>query len=229
VLAVISLPEHLRSRLSAEDGGAITTAIAVIGEELANVYSADVKDHREARGDNAQLFGLKVWVHGRFRLTLRFDEESAVQVLDKNGSYIVAVGGFSIGVYKLGDFADEDIHGCFPDASPTKRGFGERNRAQLTLFDLETTCPLPEDARYGLTELIVGHFGNPRDGLVKWYVGAYVTDELGRHSWAWIARQDLPEETRRGIRDRPPIVPFHAREDEALEIRPRRDALSQPE
>ena len=154
----------------------------------------------------------------------RFDEDAEVLVRESNGSYTVEVGPFSAGVYKLGDFPDEDIHACFPDASPTKRGYGERNRAQLSLFDATPSSRLAPDARYACNDLIVGHFGNPRDGLVKWYVGAYIVDEVGRPSWAWVARQKLPGVDAAPVRTRPPVVPFNAREAEPLEVRARRDS-----
>ncbi len=193
----------------------------MIGHELRAVYTANVADHREARGDTAQLFGLKIWVHGDFQVSGRFEDHPRVEVVHSNGSYSVQVGPVSIGVYKLGDTADEDVHESFPDTSPTKRSYAERNGAQLRLFDTEPDSPLPPTARYALNDLIVGHFGNPRDGLVKWFVGAPTTDKRGARRWAWIARQDLPRLVARPDSGRPPIVPFDAREIEPLGVRPR--------
>lgn len=202
---------------------ALRRALVGIGEELAAVYAADVDDHSEARGDNAQLFGLKVWVHGRYRNVLRFEDDPDVLVVDNNGSYAIRVKQFSVGVYKLGDTINDDIHACFPDASPTKRAFAERNRLQLSLFDATPASPLPAAVRYACNELIVGHFGNPRDGMAKWYIGASLVDELGRSSWAWVERQDLKGIAARPTRTREPIIPFSAREAEPLDLRPRRD------
>jgi hypothetical protein len=223
----MNLPPLLLQRLAPDEVAALHRAVAGIGEELARVYASNVEDHREARGDNAQLFGLKVWVHGRHRLSLRFDDDPHVRVADANGSYCILTSPLSIGVYKLGDSMRDDIYACFPDASPTKRAYGERNRAQLSLFDQPASSPLAPPAAAALNELIVAHFGNPREGLVKWYVGAYVIDEQGRPAWAWIVRQDLRGERARPIRERPPIVPFNARETESLEVRPRRDTAEQ--
>jgi hypothetical protein len=224
-----NLPPHLVQRLTTDEAAALHRAIDAIGEELAIVYATNVADHREARGDNSQLFGLKVWVHGRHRFTLRFEEDDLVRVVDASGSYSILTPPFSIGVYKLGDSPHDDVHACFPDASPTKRAYGQRNAAQLSIYDLSPTPPLPRDAAFGLNDLIVGHHGNPRDGLVKWYVGAYVIDAHGRPAWAWVQPQDMPGEATQPARRRPPIIPFDGREAEALEVRPRRDATGTAE
>lgn len=215
------LPSELLARLDADDAAACSRSIDAIGEELAAVYAANVNDHREARGDNAVLFGLKVWVHGDFRITGRLEDDERANVVHSNGSYSVRIGPLAIGVYKLGDTADEDIHECFPDASPTKRSYAERNRAQLTIFDLEPNSPLPPTARYALDDLLIGHFGNPREGLVRWYVGAPMTDERGVRRWAWIARQPLPVLGAASDPARPVMTSFDSREPEPLVVRPR--------
>jgi hypothetical protein len=226
---MINLPEGLSARVTPTETASLRRAVDAIGEEIASVYSANVLDHRESRGDNSQLFGMKIWVHGRFRLQRRFEDDPDVRVIDANGSYTVKASPFSLGVYKLGDFVDDDIHASFPDASPTKRGYGERNRAQLPLFEYSRQSPLPEAARFSLNELIVGHFGNSRDGLVKWYLGAFIVGNEGQASWAWVQKQELPGERVDLARSRPPMVPFSAREAESVEVRVRRASASQSE
>ncbi|MDQ2760185.1 MAG: hypothetical protein M3Y17_07050 [Actinomycetota bacterium] len=69
------LPSQLLARLDADDAAACLRTIDAVGEELAAVYAANVNDHREARGDNAVLFGMKVWVHGDFRITGRLEDD----------------------------------------------------------------------------------------------------------------------------------------------------------
>src|SRR4051812_43897626 len=97
------LPPHLLARLTPDEAAALHRAVDGIGEDLAHVYAMNVADHSEARGDNAQLFGLKVWVHGRHRFTLRFEDDDLVGVIDANGSFSILAPPFTIGVYKLGD------------------------------------------------------------------------------------------------------------------------------
>jgi hypothetical protein len=224
---MVSLPDSLLQRFSPEEASTLRRALTGIGEELAAVYATNVADHREARGDDAQLFGLKIWVHGRHRIGLRFEDDADIIVTYPNGSYAVHVKPLSIGVYKLGDSIHDDIHACPPDASPTKRGYGERNSDQLSLFDSTPESPLPTAIRYACNDLIVGHFGNPRDGLIKWYFGATVVDDLGQQVWAWVERQDLPGSSAEPAPRREPILPFDQREADSLELRPRRnDAAS---
>jgi hypothetical protein len=214
------LPLQLLARLGQQPAAALLSAVDAIGEELAAVYAVNVADHRESRGDNAQLFGLKVWVHGDFRITGRLEDHADATVVHSNGSYRIEVGPVSVGVYKLGDTADEDIHECFPDTSPTKRSYAERNGAQLKLFDQEPASPLPPEVRYGLDDLIVGHFGNSRDGMVKWFVGAPTTDEQGVRRWAWISRQPEPA-VLQAPKATKQVVAFDAQQAEPLQVRPR--------
>jgi len=99
--------------------------------------------------------------------------------------------------------------------------FGETN--QLTLFSRDAETPTDESS-YAPNSLTIGHFGNPRDGLVKWYLGAWAVDELGHKRWTWIERQDDPNEGVEPLPARPRVVPFSERPQEALEVRPRRPA-----
>ncbi len=218
---MVNLPEQLLDRLSESDALALKRAVQIVGEELHANYRANVADHREARGDNAQLFGMKIWVHGRFRLEGRFEDDPEVRIVDVNGSYCLRIGPLSVGVYKVGDLLDDDVHHRFPDTSTTKRSYGERNRDQLTLFEASGLAPPVDEAAYALNDLTIAHFGNPREGLVKWYAGAFVADELGRLRWAWLARQGLEGLGANQESPSPPIVPFSEREVEDFQIAPR--------
>jgi hypothetical protein len=219
---VASLPRQLVDRLDAATGAALAATIDAIGEELEVVYSQTKADHRPARGDNSQVFGLQIWARGDFRITGRLADEPVARVIHSKGSYYVSVEPISVGVYKLGQSVDDDIHELFPDESATKRSYGERNAAQLSLFDCPIESPLPAEHRYELNDLVVAHFGNARDGLVKWYVGAVVSDGGNRPAWAWIERQDLPGEVVEPVPQTPPIVPYSSRDVPNLEVKPRR-------
>jgi hypothetical protein len=215
------IPYSLLARLGQQSAAALSSAVDAIGEELAVVYNQNVQDHSEARGDNAQLFGQKIWHHGDFRITGRLEGEPDIAVVHSNGSYRIEISPISLGVYKLGDTMDEDIHDCFPDDSPTKRSYAERNGAQLRLFELPSDTKLPPEARYGLNDLIVGHFGNPRDGLVKWYVGAPTTEDEGTRRWAWIHAQPLQLAKSQPVVRSTRVAPFDPHRAEPLEVRPR--------
>ncbi|MEA2168017.1 MAG: hypothetical protein QOF76_1317 [Solirubrobacteraceae bacterium] len=57
-----------------------------------------------------------------------------------------------------------------PDSSPTKLAVG-RSNYQLR-FEMPELEPVPDDTSLALNRLTVGHFGTPREGLVKWYLGS---------------------------------------------------------
>jgi hypothetical protein len=78
--------------------------------------------------------------------------------------------------------------------------------------------PLPIAEAALLNDLIIGHFGNPRDGLVKWYLGAIVVDDMGNRRWAWIERQEGSEEADVHEIARPQMVPFDQRQPAELEV-----------
>jgi hypothetical protein len=218
---VAVLPQRLEERLGAEGFAELSDVVDAIGEELALVYEQTVEDQREARGDNSQVFGLRIWTRGEFRIEGRFEGSTQAKVLKYKGSYKVVAGTISIGIYKVGHSVDDDVHASFPDESPTKREYADANRRQLTIFDCEVDSPLPPAVRYALDELVVAHFGNPRDGLVKWYVGAMITDDQEQHSWAWVEKQDLPGESKQPAPLRPSLAPFDSRQTPPLRVTPR--------
>jgi hypothetical protein len=217
-----NLPAPLISRLGANDADALERLLDTVEEALRGVYTHNVEDYRESRGDDAQLFGFKVWKHLGYALEQALIDEPVLVFARVEGSYEIRLGPLRIGVYGLGHTAGDDVHGCFPDQSPFKRAFGEQN--QLSLFALESVEPLPDTAAYATDSLTVGHFGNPRDGLVKWYLGAWVADELGRRRWSWIERQDQPDEGMVPLAPRPQQAPFTEQPRQGIEIRPRRPA-----
>jgi len=216
------LPPELLERLSDEYSAALQRAVKVVGEELAANYRVNADDHKESRGDTARLFGMKIYEHQRFRLEGRFDDDTVICLDESNGSYSLLVGPLRIGVYKVGNLASEDIQYRFPEGSPTKLGYGERNQDQLTLFDAPAEGPLPAEAAYALNDLTIAHFGNPRERLVKWYIGAFVADQQNRLRWAWVRRQDVDGLRVRPTRPRESIVPYSERKPEDLTVAPRR-------
>ena len=193
----------------------------MIGEELASVCEANRLDHREARGDNAHTFGTNNYHHLRFRLDGRLDGDERGSMVHWKNAYMISVPPITLGVYALGSAAGDDVYERFPDDSETKRDYGNHNHDQLKIFELDRVGPLPPEATYSLNDLILGHFSNPREGLIKWYLGAFVIDEEGRRQWAWIERQDLPGEEIAPLPQRAPIVPFDQGEVQSLEVRAR--------
>src|SRR6266849_9649189 len=131
-----SIPRPLSSRLDDDHEAALLRLLEAIDATLRDVYAANVADYRETRGDDAQLFGLKVWKHEWYALAQAIADDREITLLPVNSSYEIRVGPLRVGIYGLGHFADEDVQQRFPDSSPFKREFGEAN--QLRLFRLET-------------------------------------------------------------------------------------------
>ena len=217
-----TIPPQVAQRLGRPDRAALARLIEVAESTLRHVYEANVADYRETRGDDAQLFGLKVWKHEWYALEQALADDPDIKLVEVNGSYEIHVGPLRIGVYGLGHLASDDVLQCFPDSSPFKRAFGEQN--QLRLFALETVERAPDASSFELNSLTFGHFGNARDGLVKCYLGAWVVEDSSRKHWAWIERLDQGEEGMEPLPVRPPIVPFSDRPREALQVRPRTSA-----
>lgn len=230
------VPAALLTALTRGERAGLLRALDLIGPALADLYADEVADHREARGDNGQLFGMKIWTHGWFRFDQLFAEEPGIEVVAANGSKELRIGRLRIGIYRQGAHVDDDVHHNIPHAdSQTKRSYGANNAAQLALFDSDLGRPAVDEQRISsLFDLTCSHFGNPRDGLVKWYVGAQ--SEPGR--WGWVNRQpDSEPGSGAGARLAPVtplrpaggIVPFDQRPVQDVEVRPRRRLGEQDE
>jgi len=223
------VPAALLAALTPEEREGLMRVLGHLGQELANLYADEAADHREARGDNGQLFGMKIWTHGWFRYEELFAEDPLVEVVSENGSWALHIGRLRIGVYRQGSDVDDDIHQDIPHAdSETKRSYGVNNASQLALFDGDLGRPTLDDASIAkLLNVTVTHFGNSRDGLVKWYVGAQ--SRPGR--WGWVYRQPHAEPRRddgdgvipiRPLNPRLPgdVVPFDQRPVKDIDVTP---------
>jgi hypothetical protein len=212
---MVQLPDALIARLPLPQAHALRRALGVIAEELPGVYADNVRDQRPR--DNANIFGLRVYFHLWTVLDERRDDLGDARIVMIDNARYLAVAGFKVAIHKLGHCLGDDIHSCYPEGSPTQRSYAQRNATQLSLFDVAPEAPLPEDRAYALGDLVVGHFGNPIDGLVKWYVGAPTYDVTGHPCWAWLARQ--PRAANEPV---PEVIPYHQRQPAALEVKPRR-------
>lgn len=236
------VPPALLARLKSDEAGALQMFLEDVQRELGSLYRDEVADHHEARGDDAVIFGMKLWHHLWFRLENRYFDNPLIKVVSTNRSWQVQIGPLRIGIYKLGELITDDILGRFPDNSPTKRAYAERNDIQLSMFednDFEEALPKSERS-WRLNNLTISHFGNPRDGFAKWYFGAQ-TGAGASQRWDWIERQDMPnDEYGDGakiieIRAKSPksptsdsIVPFSERPIDDVPVTPRTTPLNVP-
>src|SRR4051794_4380693 len=119
---MIELPPQLLKQLPLPQSFVLRRALAAVANELTVVYRANMADHRPARGDNALLFGLKIWVHLWHALRAPIASVTGAEIVDYNGTHQLRIGEIGIGIHKLGDSVDEDIHSAFPEGSPSQRG-----------------------------------------------------------------------------------------------------------
>jgi hypothetical protein len=216
------LPSELSDRLTAEDESRLREMLRSVGDFMPRIYRDAVLDYQESRGDDANLFGLRVYKHLRHESAEYVHHHDGIGLDEPNGAYELIIGSLKIRLDVLGHFDHDDVMACFPDGSATKLAVGEINYKQLKLEMPEAELT-PVTADYNLNNLTIGHFGNPRQGLVKWYLGAWRRTETGGRRWAWIKRQDEPGEGQLAepLSPREPIVPFDQRSADAISVRPR--------
>jgi hypothetical protein len=224
-VAIAELPPQLLQRLSSSEAVALDRLCNVFGEELQSVYQDGVEDHRPTRGDNAKIFGIRIYDRLGFRLTGRLAGDQDNHVSWNRGGFMLLSGPLQIGAYKLGRGIDDNVFESIPDGSDRKRSFGEDNVEQLEQLSLLPRGPLPNlspGERYSLNHLVFGHFGNPIDSLAKWYLGAFLRlKKTGESGWAWVERQDDFDEGVESTPKAPDIPPFSERSVEDLVVRPR--------
>jgi hypothetical protein len=218
-----SIPTSLLKRLTPVEADALRRLCDAVATILDRVYREALLDHQESRGDDAQLYGFRIYKHVRFSVMQVVADDQAIQFVEENGAYFLRIGPLRVRVDSLGHFAHEDVRSAFPDASPTKQSIGRSNFLQLR-FELPELDPAPAGSAYSLNALTIGHFGNPREGLVKWYLGAWTELDGGGRTWAWIERQDDAGDEAEPLPVRSPLVPFDERKADDVAVRPRQSA-----
>jgi hypothetical protein len=217
----MDIPFELTARLDADEQSHLVALLASVEESLPRVYRNAVLDYQESRGDDSALFGLRVYKHLRHEGSGFVAGRRGIQFAEPNGSYEIVIGPLHIRIDGLGHSRHDDVLLCFPDSSPTKAAVGESNYQQLQL-DFAQVGRTPTAADFSLNHLTVGHFGNPREGLAKWYFGAWRTTEAGGREWVWIRRQDaVADALTPSLAPREPVVPFSRRTADVVSLRPR--------
>lgn len=211
------IPEELSSRLGAPVASRLDSTIDGIGSIIADVYKQCASEHAEHLGDNANVFGVRVWHRIWYRIERFSLTNDFAKVVSENSSHLLQLSPLTVGCYGLGASMFDDVTTRFPDDSPLKRSYGYRNSQQMSFFPSAASNPRP--GFENLNHLTIGHFGNPRDGFCKWYVGAFTFDSESHPVWAWIKRQPLPRSAANDTRLLPSAVPFNDRTSADVTVR----------
>jgi hypothetical protein len=182
------IPQQLRDRLGEETAGRLGEVVEVVESALRRTYDMDSAAYDPSVGDNSQLFGQNIWHHGWFAIEEALDGCEGVVVFHEDNSHRIHLGELTIAVYKGGKDEADRIDDVNLNGSATKRSHVARNQLQLFSVD-DFTCPVGERA-YELNTLWIVHFGNPREQLVKLYLGAPTRDAEDHTEWAWYRRVD---------------------------------------
>jgi hypothetical protein len=202
------IPDPLRRRLGDERADRLAELLRLIERVLHDVYRMDSRAFDPSIGDNAQLYGLGIWHHGWYALEQTFEDWPEVTVTHEDNSYRIRIWELTLAVYKGGDVAEESIYEVNLNGSTTKKSYAKRNQAQLQLFSPDDLAAPEEERSVDLNGLWVVHFGNPRDQLVKLYVGAPTYDDLDHKQWAWYRRIDTAGDGGGGSRQSFAPTPF---------------------
>jgi len=184
------IPKPLRDHLGDETADLLGDVVRIVERALDQVYEMDARAYDPSVGDNAQLFGLGIWHHSWFAIEEALETVEGVVVSHEDNSHRIQLGDLTIRVHKGGDDEVDSIYDVDLDGSATKRESVDRNQTQLFSFD-DIVVAVDERA-YELKTLWIPHFGNPRDGLVKLYLGAPSRDAEDHNEWAWHRRIDEP-------------------------------------
>jgi hypothetical protein len=182
------IPQPLRDRLGCEGADRLGDVVEIVESSLRQVYDMDSAAYDPSVGDNSQLFGQNIWHHGWFAIEEALDGFDGVVVSHEDNSHRIRLGELTIAVYKGGKEEVDPITDVNLNGSAIKRNYVARN--QLQLFSLaDFARPISERA-YDLNTVWIVHFGNPREQLVKLYLGAPMRDAEDHAEWAWYRRID---------------------------------------
>ena len=222
---MLPLPTQLHSRLGA-DAQAVEETITVMVTAISDQYLRDVRAFDQLEGDNARTFAWDVREHTWARFVERLEPLEAARLEEDGLTQAVRIGPLVIRPYKLGSTEPANIELFRLDPSSNiKVGLGQRNGkvvAEQLAFDLAAALEGPDEAEieaaYAANELVLGHFGNWRQGQRAIYLGAPRDTMKHGSYWEWVALlagpgPDLDGEVPVPISPDGPTTPYTARRE----------------
>jgi hypothetical protein len=131
---------------------------AAILDALERAYEANQDRYDPTVGHNPLTFGICTWQSAVHFLTQTLATVDGVSTSIVNQSLEIRAGRCRLRVHKLGDSEFDDARTCFPgNAGPASR-MGRVEQLELALILQQTERPF-------FLDWVIGHYGNPQDGL----------------------------------------------------------------
>lgn len=158
---------------------------------IANVYRLNSDRHDESVGDDMMTFAQLVYRNSWAQLEqLLPGFDAQLWTSRPEGSLTIHAPGRDLKVYRGGSDEKFEIEDYDPETgSLTKQQIAKNNAHQLSLFQQNSQDDVSEgaDARLSPDVWFVVHSGNPRDGLLKVWIGAPLTSANSfRTPWSFV-------------------------------------------
>lgn len=148
---------------------------------LHHAYQASIESFTPEHGHDGMVFGLMVYKSAIHFLSQVSNRESWIQMISENPRFLMKVGRYTTGVYKVGTSRMDDPESSFPNNRVGAFMLAEANVRQMSLFGEES---LFEDDTI-FTNLILCHIGNSEEGLLSVFIGIPAQFNEEREVTAW--------------------------------------------
>ncbi len=137
---------------------------------LYNAYQNNLDCYHPEIGHDGMVFGLMIYKSSTYNLTDLSYTDDRIQILSKSPKFLMKIGRYKIGAYKVGDSGYIEPESSFPNNRGGAYELTKANQAQRWLPFPELEQAINEiDAKF--THLVLAHSGNAEEGLLKVFIG----------------------------------------------------------